>query len=139
MSRLNKVWGGDKDGQYERLYKYHLTNNTPNQSLNQKHMKNQKKWTAEDIALLEKNLLTYPNKSIAFRKTAEKTGRSKKAVEQHYYNSNKSTDNISPTTPKKKKLVVTYHNGTTRNAEVIIHRKDIIVAKMDDVVITLQF
>ena len=97
------------------------------------------KWTAEEKAILERNLSIYPVKEDAVRKTAEKIGRTANAVRFKVYAKDRpkakdKAEKLSRNTP-----VITYHNGTTRVAQLLINKKDLIVAKMDDVVITIQY
>lgn len=93
-----------------------------------------KRWTPEEEAILSKNLKVYPLKIDAIRKTAQKIGRTEAAVAFHAQPKRSRKANTIQELP-----IITYHNGTTRKAEVLVNNKDIIVAKFDDVVITIQF
>lgn len=97
-----------------------------------------KRWTPEEEAILSKNLKVYPLKIDAIRKTAQKIGRTEAAVAFHAQP--KRSRKVDTIQVKNRELpIITYHNGTTRKAEVLVNNKDIIVAKFDDVVITIQF
>lgn len=110
------------------------------------------RWTAEEHAILLKNLKTYPKRQDAIAKTAEKTGRTFSGVSwraDHLAADGtmlptsviKGPKNTAEPKPDKflKAPVITYHNGTTRKAQVLINTKNLIVAKFDDVVITIEF
>lgn len=109
------------------------------------------RWTAEEHAILLKNLKIYPKLSDAAMKTAEKTGRTYTGVMWRISNlgpdgtvinpkTNKTSANPTPTNQNtaQKQPVITYHNGTTRKAQIIVNNKNLIVAKFDDVVITIE-
>lgn len=115
------------------------------------------RWTAEEHAILLKNLKTYPKVSDAALKTAERTGRTYAGVMWRINNlgpdgivnnkhrqlnpkTNKTSANPISTTQSanQRQPVITYHNGTTRKAQVIINKNNLIVAKFDDVVITIE-
>lgn len=107
-------------------------------------MKNtQNRWTAEEVAKLKKNIGIYPNREDAFRKTAEQTGRSASACSYQFYNRKELKEtyqnDIGQSSKSQRVPQITYHNGTTRKADVIVNEKGILVAKMDDVVITVRF
>lgn len=48
-------------------------------------MANYKYWTPEEERILKECLEKYPTANEAFQKAAKKTGRSEKAISQHYY------------------------------------------------------
>lgn len=110
------------------------------------------RWTAEEHAILLKNLKIYPKVFEAAMKTAEKTGRTYQGVMWRINNlgddgrvMNRKTNKPSSISGSvsqsntQKQPVITYHNGTTRKAQVIVNSKNLIVAKFDDVVITIEF
>jgi hypothetical protein len=111
------------------------------------------RWTAEEHALLLKNLETFPKRIDAVAKTAEQTGRTYAAIFWRADNlgpdgsvmpRHRSTVASPNAFPLKKEVtnpktpVITYYNGTTRKAQVIVNTKNLIVAKFHDVVITIE-
>ena len=109
------------------------------------------RWTAEEHAILLKNLKIYPKVSEAAMKTAEKIGRTYAGVMWRINNLGSDGTVVNPKTNKPSSIsgsisqnntqrqpIITYHNGTTRKAQVIVNNKNLIVAKFDDVVITIE-
>ena len=96
-------------------------------------------WSSQEEAKLLSLVNKAEVKTEGIREAAKKLGRTVNACSYKYYSGLKSKK-VSPIASKAavKGPKVICHNGISTNAQVIMQRDDLIVAKYNDLVITIE-
>jgi hypothetical protein len=103
------------------------------------------RWTSEEHDFLKQTVLAESTKTKAFNIVSKKTKRTLSGVRDYYRRVVKdelklTAKAVTKSSPKLsvKTPTIKYHNGVTKNAMIILQNKDLIVAKVDDIVITVE-
>ena len=106
-------------------------------------MTNRNVWTQDEKQTLVSLINKATTNASGIKAAAKKLGRTEKACSQKYY-AHMKAHKLPKTTSKPVQVVdngfakVICHNGVSRDAMVVVQRKDLIVAKYDDLVITIE-
>ena len=96
-------------------------------------------WTEKEKGILEKNTRTYSSVREACTATSKTIKRSYDAVYFKYLTHIKGIRKNHYVKKKSGQPKVTYFNGSTKNGEVLVNTKELLVVRVDNAVITVQY